>query len=78
MKEMKLHLSGMQCTGCEKKIEDKMNQEDGIIEVKANFRTATVDVVYDEKTTSLGTISKALNIIGYPIVLEKKQKNKLN
>jgi len=61
---------GMQCMGCEKSIEETINQLDGIRYVKADFKTATLKVQFDEDKVNLESIQKLCASKGYSFELK--------
>jgi copper chaperone CopZ len=63
--EMDVH--GMVCNGCERLIEKKINEQDGILSVAASFRDSTVIVSYDSTKTKLDSLTHAVKAKGYKV-----------
>lgn len=61
---------GMACAACAANVEKKLNSLDGVKEASVNLvgRSALVD--YDPQTISLPQMKKAVNDIGYDLVIE--------
>lgn len=61
---------GMACAACAANVEKKLNSLDGVREASVNLvgRSALVD--YDPQTISLPQMKKAVNDIGYDLVIE--------
>ncbi len=72
MKNEKVCISGMKCSGCEGIIEDNLNKVKGV-SVKANYMKNEIDVEYDENLISFNMIEKKLNALGYKVKSENKE-----
>ncbi len=62
-----LSVGGMSCSGCELRIENKLNNLGGILEVSASFSKGTVRVVYEPDRISLKKIKDAIIDLDYTI-----------
>jgi len=60
-----IHVTGMQCGGCEKIIEEVVNQINGVLFVEADFAKAILKVRFDPTKTSLSDILKVCMSRGY-------------
>ena len=67
VKEIRLTVEGMTCSGCEAHIEGAVNKLDGILEVKADYKAANTLVKYDETKVDLEKIETAILSTGYKI-----------
>ncbi len=63
----KLKVRGMTCSGCERRIEKKLQKLKGIIDVKANYSTSSVDVAYNKSIVTDKEISGAIEQLGYKV-----------
>ncbi|QFT86707.1 Lead, cadmium, zinc and mercury-transporting ATPase [Halomonas sp. THAF12] len=67
-----LRVEGMDCGGCERKVESALGRLDGIAEVSASSVTGSVKVHPRQGTTpSREAIERALNTLGYRLVDEE-------
>lgn len=68
VKEIRVTIEGMTCTGCEAHIESQVNKLDGILNVNADYQAANTIVKYDETKVDLKKIETAILSTGYKIV----------
>jgi copper chaperone CopZ len=68
IKEIRVTIEGMTCTGCEAHIESEVNKLDGILKVNADYEAANTIVKYDETKVDLEKIETAILSTGYKIV----------
>ncbi len=68
VKEIRVTIEGMTCTGCEAHIESEVNKLDGILNVKADYEAANTIVKYDETKVELQKIETAILSTGYKII----------
>ncbi len=69
-------VAGMTCTGCEAHVESEVNKLDGILSVKASFKSANTVVEYDKTKVDLAVIRKTINNTGYKVVDRVNKENK--
>ena len=69
MKEIILNVKGMACEGCENRIKNVVKNIEGVEEVKADHNTGKVIITLN-KDIEKGTISEAIEDIGYEVVKE--------
>ncbi len=62
-----LHVEGMTCTGCETRIENALGKMEGVIEVKADYNSSTVDVTFDRAKLGLSGMAQAIEKLGYKV-----------
>ena len=48
MKEVKLNIEGMHCTGCSTRLEKVLNNVDGVESAKVSLEEKKADIKYDE------------------------------
>ncbi|MGR8933272.1 MAG: urease accessory protein UreH domain-containing protein [Gammaproteobacteria bacterium] len=65
IKNHKFSIAGMQCGDCENVIEDAVRSLPGVSEVKADFSTESVSLVFDNKILGLQTVCAAIKDAGY-------------
>ncbi len=71
MKQVKLDVTGMQCSGCETAIEEAVSQIEGVDNITADYPTGKVSINFDDNKASLEVIQKAIEKAGYPIATVK-------
>ena len=52
MKEVKLNIEGMHCTGCSTRLEKVLNTVDGVEDAKVSLEEKKADIKYDETQVS--------------------------
>lgn len=70
MKELKLAVDGIACTGCENRIVNSLNMVDGIQKVTASHVDGSVVVKMDE-AIDINSIKKHIEDLGFEIRKEK-------
>lgn len=68
VKEIKVTIEGMTCSGCEAHIESEVTKLDGILNVDADYEAANTTVKYDETKVDLEKIETAILSTGYKII----------
>jgi copper chaperone CopZ len=68
VKEIRVTVEGMTCTGCEAHIESAVSKLDGILNVNADYEAANTIVKYDETKVDLQKIETAILSTGYKII----------
>ncbi|MFD2130048.1 heavy metal translocating P-type ATPase [Pseudogracilibacillus auburnensis] len=73
-----LHIEGMYCSNCANRIEKVVGKLDGVEEVTINLTTEKGKIIYDQQKTSITSVIKKINKIGFQAKLTpaKAQKNK--
>src|SRR5680860_421339 len=69
-------VEGMTCSGCEAHVESEVNKLDGILSVKASYKSANTVVEYDRTKVDLAAIRKAINRTGYKVIDTKNKEIK--
>ncbi len=70
---MKIDINGMVCESCEKIIEKKLSQVDGINSVKASYTENNIDIDFDSNKIKESEINQKLSEIGYDPKIIKKE-----
>lgn len=68
VREIRVNIEGMTCTGCEAHIENEVNKLDGILAVNADYEAANTVVKFDESKVKIEAIKKAISNTGYKII----------
>ena len=65
MKEVKLNIEGMHCTGCSTRLEKVLNNVDGVEGAKVSLEEKKVDIKYDETQVSEKELIEAVEDAGF-------------
>lgn len=65
MKEVKLNIEGMHCTGCSTRLEKVLNNVDGVEDAKVSLEEKKADIKYDETQVSEKELIEALEDAGF-------------
>ena len=65
MKEVKLNIEGMHCTGCSTRLEKVLNNVDGVEDAKVRLEEKKADIKYDETQVSEKELIKAVEDAGF-------------
>ncbi len=63
-----LHVDGMTCSGCELKIERKLQKTPGVSAVKADYAAGTVTVSYDKDAIKIDEIASLIEKLDYKVI----------
>ena len=77
IKTIQLHVTGMTCEGCESTIMNKVNEIDGVTEIKASHVEELTTVSFDTTRTNIAEISEIINALGYAVEGEVKPESQL-
>lgn len=69
MKELKIKINGMACSGCENRVKTALSEISGVERVEANHNTGMV-VIESEKDLDIAQIKEKIIDLGYEIVEE--------
>lgn len=64
MKKIKFEIKKMHCNSCSSIIEDKLKEQDGIVNAKVSYESGKAVVVYDENKISENKIKQTIEITG--------------
>lgn len=65
MKEIKLKIEGMHCAGCSNRLEQILNNVDGIESAKVSLEEKSADIKYNEEEVELNTILQEIEDAGF-------------
>ena len=65
MKEVKLNIEGMHCTGCSTRLEKVLNNVDGVEDEKVSLEEKKADIKYDETQVSEKELIEAVKDAGF-------------
>ena len=68
MKEVKLNIEGMHCTGCSTRLEKVLNNVDGIESAKVSLEEKKADIKYDETQVSEKELIEAVEDAGFKAI----------
>lgn len=65
MKEVKLNIEGMHCTGCSTRLEKVLNNVDEVEDAKVSLEEKKADIKYDETQVSEKELIEAVKDAGF-------------
>ena len=65
MKEIKLKIEGMHCTGCSSRLEKVLNNTDGVESATVSFEKKQAIITYNESQTDIEQIKLAIQDAGF-------------
>ena len=65
MKEIKLKIEGMHCTGCSSRLEKVLNNTDGVESATVSFEEKQAIITYNESQTDIEQIKQAIQNAGF-------------
>ena len=65
MKEIKLKIEGMHCTGCSTRLERVLNNLEGVEEAKVSLEEKQATIKFDETKTNIENIKEAIADTGF-------------
>ena len=68
MKEVKLNIEGMHCTGCSTRLEKVLNNVDGVESAKVSLEEKIADIKYDETQVSEKELIEAIEDAGFKVI----------
>ncbi|MDO4344877.1 MAG: sulfite exporter TauE/SafE family protein [Eubacteriales bacterium] len=72
-KNARLYIRGMTCRNCQSRIEQKLKNMDGIINVSVSYENSTAHLTYDETIISEGEIADVIEKLGYDMSSGKEK-----
>ncbi len=75
IKKETYQVEGMSCASCAKSVESMLSSLQGIKQANVNYANASVLVDFDENTVSPSEMVKAVNDIGYKLIIDKNTDN---
>ncbi|MDC3417013.1 copper chaperone CopZ [Aquibacillus salsiterrae] len=70
MEKITLSITGMSCNHCVNKVENALNEQDGVEKVKVNLKKGTAVVKFDESKQTLDQLTAAVSEVGYEAIPE--------
>ena len=64
-------VTNLSCHKCAQKIEENVAFEKGVKDLKVNVKEKTVFIQYDSTKTDVGTLTKAIEKLGYQVIETK-------
>ena len=68
MKEVKLNIEGMHCTGCSTRLEKVLNNVDGVEDARVSLEEKKADIKYDETQVSEKELIEAVEDAGFKAI----------
>ena len=65
MKEIKLKIVGMHCTGCSSRLEKVLNNTDGVESAIVSFEEKQAIITYNESQTDIEQIKQTIQDAGF-------------
>ncbi len=65
MKELKLKIEGMHCTGCSTRLQKVLNNLEGVQEAEVSLEAKQAMIKYDEDKISIEGIKEAIEDAGF-------------
>lgn len=65
MKEIKLKIEGMHCTGCSSRLEKVLNNTDGVESATVSFEKKQAIIIYNESQTDIEQIKQIIQDTGF-------------
>ena len=65
MKEIKLKIEGMHCTGCSSRLEKVLNNTDGVESATDSFEKKQAIITYNESQTDIEQIKQIIQDTGF-------------
>ena len=65
MKEIKLKIEGMHCTGCSSRLEKVLNNIDGVESATVSFEKKQAIITYNESQTDIEKIKQIIQEAGF-------------
>ncbi len=65
MKEIKLKIEGMHCTGCSNRLEKVLNNTDGVEKATVSFEEKQAIITYNESQIDIAQIKETIEGAGF-------------
>ncbi len=66
-------VTGMSCASCAISAEKRIKPLEGVLNASVNYANASLQVEYNPQTIQPGAFKKALQSIGYDLIIEKPE-----
>lgn len=67
MKDVKLKIEGMHCTGCSTRLEKVLNNVDGVESAKVSLEDKKADIKYDEAQVNESELKEVIEDAGFKV-----------
>lgn len=67
MENITLKVSGMHCSGCEKRVKNALESIKGIKKVNASYLNQNVEITFKKNTASLDKIKEIIEDLGFKV-----------
>lgn len=68
MKNVNLSVEGMHCEGCSKRLENMLNELEGVESANVSLEEKTADVNYNEEEITIEEIKEAIIDAGFDVI----------
>ena len=68
MKEVKLNIEGMHCTGCSTRLEKILNNVDGVENAKVSLEEKIAEIKYDESQVNEKELIEVIIDAGFKVI----------
>jgi Cu2+-exporting ATPase len=77
LEKKSLPVTGMTCAGCAASVESTLQEQKGVIKAGVNYATQQVQVEWDPQQVSLLELQKAVQDVGYDLIVEEDKGEEL-
>ncbi|RZM19724.1 MAG: heavy metal translocating P-type ATPase, partial [Pedobacter sp.] len=77
IKTISIPVLGMTCAGCAVSVESIISAQHGVTQASVNYATQKVNVTYDEDSTKPENFQKAVQSVGYDLILDTEKGDEL-
>ncbi len=71
-----LKVVGLNCESCVKHTEEALRSTNGIKQATVDLNSESADIIYDPSAVDLTTIRKAVQDVGYDLILPEEERQK--
>jgi len=77
IKTISIPVLGMTCAGCAVSVESMIGAQEGVKQAAVNYATQKVSVTYDQQVTKPENFQKAVQSVGYDLILDTEKGDEL-
>ncbi len=77
IKTISIPVLGMTCAGCAVSVESMIGAQEGVKQAAVNYATQKVSVTYDQEVTKPESFQKAVQSVGYDLILDTEKGDEL-
>ncbi|TCD01649.1 heavy metal translocating P-type ATPase [Pedobacter psychroterrae] len=77
IKTISIPVLGMTCAGCAVSVESMIGAQEGVKQAAVNYATQKVSVTYDQEATKPENFQKAVQSVGYDLILDTEKGDEL-